>query len=209
MSRPDDQCTRCLQMGHLASQCKQPTADARAHFQVLTLARILGNCRSEDAMDDDACMVWRYGTNSNGIPYAHHNGKVTNLRRLVWSLSHDGCEFPADMMASVRCLNTRCLNPSHILPMDRKGMQRAWSAVGVYSRPLHRHKRAEGRRNAACAKLTHDLAQQIRDRKGVQRARDVGSEFGVSKSLVHQIWQGKAWASPVVQESSVFAWRPA
>ena len=209
MSRnPTDQCTKCGGGGHSRSDCPWP--DARAVLpQVLTLERILGNCRSQDKLDDDACMVWRYGTNSSGIPYAYHGGKSTSLRRLVWMLANDSAEFPAGMMASVRCLNKRCLNPAHILPVNRNRMLQAWADVGVYSLPLHNHKRAEGRRNAACAKLTHEAAQQIRDRRGVQRARDVGAEFGVSKSMVHQIWQGKAWASPVVQQSSVFAWRPA
>lgn len=181
----------------------------RGNRQALTAALILSNCRSEDALDDDACMVWRFGVNSNGIPYGQHEGRSTNLRRLMWRLSHEGCEFPVGLMASVTCLNPRCLNPRHILPLQRKAVQRAWAAAGVYTRPADNHKRAEGRRNAACAKLTHELAQQIRDLRGHRRAKDIGAEFGISKQMVWHIWQGVCWAPTTVANASVFSWRPA
>lgn len=175
----------------------------------LNLRMILSRCDYEDPADEgdpDACMLWRGPCSGNG-PAAHHNGKYVRLRRLVWCMHRETDEFPEGLQATTKCLQMRCLNPRHILALSRKETQRLHAKAGTYSDPVANLKRAEGKRNAASAKLNHAKAEEIRQAKGKVIATEVGRQYGVSKQMVYSIWQGRAW-HPIGPAASVFGFRP-
>lgn len=179
----------------------------RHQHRTLTLALIAANCTAQDLLDDDSCLIWQHATKgANGIPVARHAGKLANLRRLVWSLSHDGQEPDATLRAHLTCGHKGCLRPAHIQMLSVQALHQLAAKSGRYSMPAHNIKRAEGRRRSAATKLDHAKAAAIRAAKGQITAKNLAIQYGVSLGLINQIWQGVAWA-PVrgTQLASVWA----
>jgi hypothetical protein len=119
---------------------------------------------------------WEYGEISvNRIP--------TGAHRVSWEL-HNG-PIPEGMCVCHHCDNPPCVNPSHLFlgtrldntrDMDRKGRRITNNPFGIYS---HHHKLNEA---------------QVRAIKvSTNPQRQCAKEFGISKTQVKDIRDGKSW----------------
>lgn len=162
----------------------------------LDMRMIFSRCEEEGN-----CLLWVGCVNSNGIPYAHHDGKTRNLRRLVWSLAGNP-EPPNGYLLTPACRNPACLK--HLTAMSRKNLARKLAAEGVYSTPAANAARIAGRR-AVSTRMDMDKAREIR--ASTLKAEDEAKRVGLSVSMVHLIRQKKCWAeaSPHLPMNSVWA----
>lgn len=113
--------------------------------------------------------------------------RTVSLRRLI----HDakGVKL-GKRLATYTCTNERCVNPEHVGPITRTALQQRTAKATNYAMgPLRRARLAEVAR--AHAKLTMDLAQEIKAAPGTQRER--AERYGVSQSAISNIDRGEAW----------------
>lgn len=162
---------------------------------VLTLRMIYSRCE-----EYGQCLLW-----PEARPLAWHDGKVHNLRRLVWSFTHPTRELPADHYIYSTCNNPRCLAGACLVATSRKGMGRRMAELGTYRTPGVQAAKLAGIR-ANAPKLTMELARQIRAESGTNV--EIGAKFGISRSMVSLIKLGTVWKeTPTsIRGSSVFAW---
>lgn len=220
MSRPDDQCTRCLQMGHRASQCKQPTADARAHLGVRTVEDIRQRCRIDT---ETKCWLWSMAIvrpNGTPTPVVHVSPHVLDMgrkpttmpaARAAWLLSGHKLN-PGDVVWRSVCGAGMCVNPAHLKAGPKSAMYADVSASGRNrGKPERAVVNAKNRQRMLCPPEKVQQAERLFAAGLMQK--DVASQVGIDKATARRIRLGthpNCSTSPrVVGGASVFAWRPA
>lgn len=166
---------------------------------VLDLRKIADRCEEEGD-----CLLWQQGVNSHGIPFSQHNGKITNIRRLVYQLAK-GIELDGSLLVVMKCENSRCLIHDHMLAISRMAFTRRMAKTGKMGVNSPCDRRRVAAQNRPSNKINAEIAAQIRAEPGTQMQR--AKKFGVSQSLVAKIDQGTCWA-PIAQGSSVFNMGP-
>ncbi len=140
------------------------TDDARFLFDKL---------KAKAAPAENGCLEWKGATDEDGYGLIWWMGKKQRAHRVSWSIFNG--EIPEDMVMGHRCDNPPCIEPGHLFVTtqqgnldDMAGKGRSTASVDEETvRRIRRAKRA-GMTEAATAKL-----------------------FGVSRSLVKDIWTGK------------------
>lgn len=168
---------------------------------------ILLRCRIDE---DTGCWVWKFGVSkAYGYPMATSKGKSTSARR--FSLLMSGVEIPEGwrVVCNSSC-DSLCVNPKHCKAVSPSEFNLHLSRKGVYETPTRKAARAIATRKRKSDKLNQELANQIRARvMGGDDAKQVASDFGVSRSHVCAISNGLHWSDrQVVPSASVFSWRP-
>ncbi len=138
-------------------------------------------------VEEGECWIWQ-GALSHGQPALNWNRKTTNVRRYmaenVMGLKVKG------RLASTCCGNGACVAPHHVSIKTRKQLQTATARNTRYGDNLARKiKLAEAARSRS--KLTLEIAQQIREAEGPQRA--IAKRFGVAFDTVNKIKNGVTW----------------
>lgn len=218
MSRPTDQCTRCLQMGHRASQCKQPTADARAHLRpgvrndgIRTLADLRGRCRVDSIT---ACWLWVGALNDDGWPVARfpagvlrESACVMNPRRAGWLLAGNSLE--SGQMVMRCCDEPMCVNPEHAKTGTRGDVNRQAGKRGSYSTPERLAHLTRARLKQAATLDQVGAAEQAFEAGA--SLEDAAKAAGLHPDTVRRIRDGShiRQTGGALPSSSVFVWRPA
>lgn len=140
--------------------------------------------------EEGNCMLWK-GYIANKTPQVEHNGKMTNVRRVLLELA--GTPSTADFLAP-KCKNSRCVNPEHIEPQTRKqhmvNMAHAANkgAVGMIRKA--RSAKARRAREGALGKENAMLIAASEESGPVLAER-----YGVTRSTINSIKRGKTWSA--------------
>lgn len=139
-------------------------------------------------VEEGDCWNWTGALQACGsVPTMQYQGKVGAVRRFI--LLEQGVNL-SKRLATYTCGNPFCVNPEHVAPATRRAVQRRTTAeVGYQSTLLYRKKLSDSARTRA--KLTTELAGQVRDAEGSQSA--IAARFGISQSVVSSIKRGKTW----------------
>ena len=133
------------------------------------------------------CWLWQAGKNPLGYGRFGLNGETPSAHRVAWEL-HNGT-VPVGLWVLHRCDNPSCVNPDHLwlgthadnmADMAAKGRGRQGHPSGT---------------KAYHAKLTSAQAKAIRTlRANGANQREVARQFGVHRSTVQDITQGRTYA---------------
>ena len=93
-------------------------------------------------------------------------------------------------VVTCKCRNELCVNPDHVMVVTRRKLQTLIAKERDYATNPARRKRISDRARVH-AKLTPEIAEQIRQAEGKQR--DIAAQFGVTQATVSAIKQGKTW----------------
>lgn len=123
------------------------------------------------------CWQWTGSINKvTGYGKKQWMGETWLAHRWVWSMLFG--DIHNNMTINHKCSNRGCVNPHHLEVVSQ----------------------ADNCRHGRGATLTHDQAAEIKaagkNRKWGDGAR-LAKKFGVSSSLVHDIWNGRAWNDDV------------
>ena len=148
---------------------------------------LIARIRAKSQEDGD-CLIW-HGAMAGGVtPVIQFEGKVQNVRRAL------AIQLGLDVdkkTATNSCDNRRCVCPDHIKVMTRKALQvRSAKALKGSAQNVIRGMRISAARRPT-AKHTAELAQQIREADGPQRA--IAARFGVSHHVVWSIRTHRTW----------------
>lgn len=134
------------------------------------------------------CWEWHGALQSNApTPVMRHEGTTMAVRRVIAIVA--GLQLTG-RLATHKCGNPLCVNPDHVAMVTRKRLQkRIATTIQYHASPVRMQKLADKARSKA--KLTMDLAEQIRQAEGPQR--QIAARFGVTQATVSVIKRGKTW----------------
>ena len=134
----------------------------------------------------DDCWEWT-GYRENGYGRAFVTGKSTRTHRLAWE--HANGPIPEGAFVLHSCDNRACCNPAHL----RVGTHQD-NMDDMSSRKRHPGARMPGSTNPT-AKLDEPQVEQLKLflAEGIGTQQQLADIFGVSRSLIGLISQGKLW----------------
>jgi hypothetical protein len=139
--------------------------------------------RTEEEGD---CHIWT-GYYGNGVPMVHHNDKMVSVRKVIFELLGKPVR---QGFYSTTCGHKGCVCPDHIAYRAPKAHMKA-----MIEREFSRErvlKMTQARRKRADVVLSEAIAREIRQLDGTYR--DIGAQYGVTKSVVSRIKRGEYWA---------------
>lgn len=141
------------------------------------------------------CWLWAQGVNGAGHPGASHDGRHVLIRRHVLALC--GHELRSGWVAVTTCREQLCVQPKHLEQITRSELVKR-SYLHSRNTDAEYAKRAM---SAKHAKLDFTKAREIRAADAT--AKELASQYGVTKGMIDRIRQGKAWREEA-PNSSVF-----
>ena len=172
--------------------------------------RTLADLKCRCNIDGD-CWLWTGGL-SHGKPslwFMSHSGRyaMRSGRRVAVVLSGVPMEPGQVVWQAPKCFEHLCVNPAHavfgtrseaLLEHERRD---GWRKVLVYAK-------AAARILAVVAKVNPEQVIEIRNSNETRKA--ISEKYGISRSQVDNILNGKAWrGSAAAKNNSVFSWRGA
>lgn len=140
--------------------------------------------REAFAYEGDHCRLWPYALNSAGYGHLSLNGKDILAHRLICQMAHGPA--PIDRPESAHsCGNghKRCINKRHLSWKSRKGNAEDMVAHGRSTRGHKQH----------MAKLDEDAVRFIRANVAKLTPPQMAEQFGVTRSVIHQVINGTCW----------------
>ena len=139
----------------------------------------------------DGCWLWR-GSLSSGYGYLGINYKKIGAHVFSWEMVNG--KVPEGMFVCHHCDVRNCVRPDHLFAGTQKDNMNDCvikNRARGGSMPGERHPEA---------KLTWDAVQEIRRRYNDQLIRprqiDLAKIFGVSRTAIARVVQGKGWICP-------------
>ena len=134
------------------------------------------------------CWEWNGATQSNSpTPVINWKRKARPVRRF---LAEQMGKQVTGKLVTCSCRNELCVNPDHLMVVTRKRLQEMIAKERNYQvSPVRMKKLADKAR--LNSKLTVELAAEIREAEGTQRA--IAARYGVTQSTVSVIKRGKTW----------------
>jgi len=174
-------------------------------MELHTIADIRAKCRVDEA-DDDACWIWRYGTDNAGRPRARNGScAASSVARLVVEL--DGRRLGSHVVTN-KCGEYRCLNPAHLSISTRSTVLRDAYKTGRRDMAAHSVSSRKTALARGMNKITPEQAEAIRAARMAGASRsDLAATYGVAPDTISRITAGKRFAL-AMRGSSVFTWRP-
>lgn len=163
-----------------ACGCGQPTLLAR--FSTAAKGMIVGHPlryiaghvglkhTPEYVTDARGCWVWQWAKDANGYGKKRHDGHMRMAHRVYYELRHG--PIPDDLPLDHLCRNPSCVNPDHLEPVTN----------------------AENLRRGTRTKLSHARVAEIKSLARTVSRRELAERYGVDKSTICRILNGKAWA---------------
>jgi hypothetical protein len=133
----------------------------------------------------DECLIWPFGTDGHGYGVLYIDGKRAGAHRYVCELAHGAPPTPKHEAAH-SCGHGKdgCVNRNHLLWKTRIENQADRLEHGTHNR---------GTRQGG-AKLTEDDVREIIALKGIEMQRNLAERFGVRRTTIASIQQGRNWA---------------
>ena len=139
------------------------------------------------AIEEDGCWRWTARCVKNVTPTMWWDGKSQSVRRLI--LEERGTPIKG-FVATAICGNPRCVNPEHVVRINRKNLAtQAAANMDAATRLGRRLKNAEQARKKST--LTMELVQAIKN-DGRPRAA-IAAAYGIGEGAVAGIQYGKTW----------------
>lgn len=134
------------------------------------------------------CWEWNGSMQSNSItPQMHYKNRVLPVRRIL--AAEMGLKIEG-MLVTCKCRNELCVNPDHLMVVTRQKLSLMVAKRRNYNiNPVTLKKLSDSSRRYA--KLTPELAAEIREAEGVHR--DIAARYGVSQPTVSSIKRGATW----------------
>jgi hypothetical protein len=129
----------------------------------------LDRWREEDGGYVTPCYIWTGATNQAGYGTVRERetNRTRDAHRLIWERERG--PLPAGLELDHLCRVRACVRLDHLEPVTHR----------------------ENMRRSPITKLTPETAQQIREAQGTQAV--IATRFGVSRTLVSFVRQGRAW----------------
>lgn len=139
------------------------------------------------------CWQWTASTAKGGYGQFNVGGKNWKAHRLSWIL-HGGAD-PEGLCVCHKCDNPRCVNPDHMFLGTHLDNVRDKISKGRCG-----HTGARGALNGA-VKVRDVPVEQIKQLKAEGKTvREIGPMFGLSKSTISNIINGKHWSEYVLSD---------
>jgi|SRR6478736_7968963 len=140
---------------------------------------------SRIAINDSGCWVWTGAKNEKGygkigLP---RSSKTARCHRVSYELANG--PVPDGVMVLHRCDNPSCINPEHLFLGTAQDNSIDMATKGRNFVPDNRGERA------SWSKLTEEQAIDIMTRR--ISAAKFAVLYGVSRSAIFRIWEGKNW----------------
>lgn len=152
--------------------------------QPVTMDLIRAQCH-----EDCDCLIWDGGKGS-GVPYMRVPGQSSLIPVRRWIAIHHLGLNVGGLLASNKCENPNCVDPSHIIMRDRSQLGKAAANRTKYHKnPVRNQKLAL----AARARSPHppELIEKIRDMEGSCKA--IARELGINFSVVTELKMGRSY----------------
>jgi len=151
----------------------------------ITIDQIKSKC-----VEEGECWIWNAAISAEGYPIMKRYGCPCVLVRRV-SIAIDGRPPAARQPVVSTCGQKLCVNPNHLSRSSWKKVGKRAAENKSFSGIVRCSKIAMAARVGKSAKITAEIAQEIRESAGTHR--EISQRFGISKSLVTKIRAGKAW----------------
>jgi len=133
-------------------------------------------------VDENGCHICTsHAANTHGYPKLSVNNRSHNMHRVLYEEAFG--PIPEGMVVRHRCDVRMCINLDHLVIGT-------WADNNADQAERGRFNPRRGER-AGGAKLTTEIAKQIRDAAGNQY--DIAARFGVNQSQVSRIKSGTRW----------------
>lgn len=142
--------------------------------------------RSEEVGE---CWEWTGALQSaRGSPVMRYERVAQPVRRVI--AIELGMQVKG-RMATVRCCNSLCVNPGHVVVLTRKQLQQRTAKVTqLHANPTRCRKLAQTARRTA--KLTEAQVAEIRALEGLTQ-RQIAARYGIAQATVSAIRRGVKW----------------
>lgn len=172
-----------------------------------TTAEIYARCE-----DLGECLRWT-GTTCNHVPQMYRsNGRGSGTKKAgtYWSCRRIVFEeragpIPPGMFPVPMCRDKMCVRFEHLRLLTSKQIGQLAAKEGKFSSPMRCAAISAGVRRSGQAKLTIEIAREIR--ASSESGKDIARRLGVDKSLPPRIRRGEAWRE-TVPNASVFSMVP-
>lgn len=145
---------------------------------------ILSRC-----VEEGDCLMWTGHVSKDRLPIITENRAKKSARRKLYE-AIKGAELPKNKIVRMKCGNHLCMNPDHLQVLTIAQARKADGKAGRYSTPIMQITRTRSSR--ARGKLTLEQAREIR--ASSLSLRKLSEIYGVDKSNIAHIKNGKAWA---------------
>lgn len=134
--------------------------------------------------NSDLCLIWPFNKDGNGYGSISLNGRRWPVHRYLCTVFNgDPPTLKHEAAHSCGRGHIGCVNKRHVSWKTRTDNQADRLLHGTDCR---------GERNPR-AKLTETDVREIRSLNGIEASANIASRFGVSQSLVCNIWKGRVW----------------
>lgn len=142
--------------------------------------------RSEEVGE---CWEWTGALQSaRGSPVMRYERVAQPVRRVI--AIELGMQVKG-RMATVRCCNSLCVNPEHVVVLTRKQLQQRTAKVTqLHANPTRCRKLAQTARRTA--KLSEAQVAEIRALEGLTQ-RQIAGRYGITQATVSAIRRGVKW----------------
>lgn len=144
----------------------------------------------EGADEYGDCLIWRGAKNTTGgYPVMKTDSKNELVRRLVFTLNGGTLKprQPVAMLCGEKC----CVNPAHMKSSSTREIAQMAAKRGAFVNPTRGAKIAQKRRASDTAKLTMEVAREIR--MSNETGPVLAARYGVNKTVINGIKAGKRW----------------
>lgn len=129
------------------------------------------------------CILWSGAKSGDGYGTVTRGGRQYAAHRVAWSDKNG--PIPNGKWVLHKCDKPLCVNPEHLFLGTAKENTQDCIAKNRRNTPY-------GARHAN-AKLDESKAAEIRNSKGKVNIKDLASKYGISTSVVSNIWTWKTW----------------
>ncbi len=135
--------------------------------------------------DGDDCLIWPFGGGASlAYPQVMKDRKTYSVTRMLCE-ARNGPPTTSGLVAAHSCgkAHLGCVNPRHL----------RWATDEENSRDRNIHGTAPIGARPGTAKLTEEQVRYIKTRSSGASNRDLGRQFGVSKTAIQYIRTGRNW----------------
>lgn len=152
------------------------------------LMDVLVNRLKKHSVEVGDCWEWFGSYQSSGkTPAMNFEGHIKPVRRHI---AEQLGIARADMVATCKCRNYKCVNPDHVVLMTRTRLAKLIEEETGYARNPARVKKISDKARAR-SPVTQEMVEQIRQEDvGLQ---EMAQRFGIGKTTVAAIRRGEAW----------------